>query len=146
MNLWVRVGGWTAGRGEQVVASTTATRQHSAIRRIDIEFSCFFSWKQWNTTRKGTTRIVNTNVPEARLATLRWDQFENENYQKTRKRYVWGDTVGSVSKLKKIWKGWKYTSGRICGSAFVGWYGGLVRWGGMWGGTNCIKSHSRAKI
>ena len=37
---------------------------------VDIEFSCFFSWKQWNTTRKGTTRIVNTNVPEARLATL----------------------------------------------------------------------------
>jgi len=24
----------------------------------------------------------------------------------------------------------------------VGWYGGLVRWGGMWGGTNCIKSHT----
>ena len=22
----------------------------------------------------------------------------------------------------------------------MGWYGGLVRWGGMWGGTNCIKS------
>ena len=25
----------------------------------------------------------------------------------------------------------------------MGWYGGLVRWGGMWGGTNCIKSQSK---
>ena len=45
-----------------------------------------FDWKNWKYT----------------CGEIRWGQFWNENQQNNEKKYVWGDTVGSVAKLKKI--------------------------------------------